>query len=95
MKHDIVRYIKKCRTCSAVKPKQRHTPGYMGDRPEIRRCWQIISCDLFGPLPRSANGNEYILVIIDYFSKFSIFIPLRQANADKVTLELEEKVFLT
>ncbi|KAH0822094.1 hypothetical protein GEV33_000697 [Tenebrio molitor] len=66
----------------------------MGMRHDIQRPWQMISCDLFGPLPRSGNGNEYVLVITDYFSKFPFFTPLRQATARKVIAEIEEKVFL-
>jgi hypothetical protein len=94
MKSDIGRYIARCRVCSTVKPEQRFPPGTMGMRHDIQRPWQMISCDLFGPLPRSGNGNEYVLVITDYFSKFPFFTPLRQATARKVIAEIEEKVFL-
>ena len=29
-----------------------------------------VAMDIVGPLPRTANGNEYILVVCDYFTKW-------------------------
>jgi hypothetical protein len=84
MKSDIGRYIARCRVCATVKPEQRFPPGTMGMRHDIQRPWQMISCDLFGPLPRSGNGNEYVLVITDYFSKFPFFTRLRQVRSGQV-----------
>jgi ribosomal protein S17E len=54
----------------------------------------MISADLFGPLPRSTNGHEYVLVITDYFSKFPLFVPVRSPTARKVIDEIERRVFL-
>lgn len=67
----------------------------MGTRPRVTKCWQVISCDLCGPLPRTANGYEYILVVTDYFSQFLIIIPMRAATAKIITKEIKERVFLT
>ena len=30
-----------------------------------------IALDILGPLPLTSNGNEYILVVGDYFTKYS------------------------
>ncbi|KAH0810551.1 hypothetical protein GEV33_012241 [Tenebrio molitor] len=80
--------------CASVKPEQRPPAGTMGSRPEISHPWQMISADLFGPLPRSTNGHEYVLVITDYFSKFPLFVPVRSPTARKVIDEIERRVFL-
>lgn len=66
----------------------------MGRRPRISAPWQLISTDIFGPLPRSKKGNQYILVITDYFSKFVIMVPLSTITAKKIISEIEERVFL-
>ncbi|CAH1379312.1 unnamed protein product [Tenebrio molitor] len=94
MRSDVARYISKCRTCASVKVERRLPTGLMGTRPRITRPWQLVSADLFGPLPRSTNGHEYVLVIVDYFSKFPLFVPMRQVTARKVIAEIEERVFL-
>jgi hypothetical protein len=94
MRSDAARYISKCRTCASVKVERRLPTGLMGTRPRITRPWQLVSADLFGPLPRSTNGHEYVLVIVDCFSKFPLFVPMRQVTARKVIAEIEERVFL-
>jgi hypothetical protein len=93
MRADVCRYVRKCPVCASVKPEQRLPAGKMGSRPEITRPWQMISADLFGPLPRSTNGHEYVLVTTDYFSKFPIFVPVRTPTARKIIDELERWVF--
>jgi hypothetical protein len=94
MRSDVARYISKCRSCASVKVERRLPTGLMGTRPRITRPWQLVSADLFGSLPRSTNGHEYVLVIVDYFSKFPLFVPMRQVTARKVIAEIEERVFL-
>jgi hypothetical protein len=94
MRADVCRYVRRCPVCASVKPEQRPPAGTMGSRPEISHPWQMISADLFGPLPRSTNGHEYVLVITDYFSKFPLFVPVRSPTARKVIDEIERRVFL-
>jgi hypothetical protein len=64
----VYRYVRRCPVCASVKPEQRFPAGTMGSCPVISRPWQLISADLFGPLPKSTNGREYVLVVTDYFS---------------------------
>uniref|UniRef100_A0A8K9XER4 Integrase catalytic domain-containing protein n=1 Tax=Oncorhynchus mykiss TaxID=8022 RepID=A0A8K9XER4_ONCMY len=44
--------------------------------------------DLVGPLPKSARGHEYILVVIDYATKFPEAIPLRNMLSKGISKEL-------
>lgn len=66
----------------------------MVSRPYVSRPWELISADLVGPLPKSSQGHRFILVVCDYFSKFPIFIPLRNSTASKVVKAIEEQVFM-
>ena len=34
---------------------------------------QIVTADLLGPLPESENGNSYVLVVADYFTRMDVF----------------------
>ena len=68
-KKDIVRWCHHCKECGARKPKhgkraplQQEVAGMPMER---------IALDIMGPLPRSNSGNSYILVIGDYFTKWT------------------------
>ncbi|XP_036804331.1 uncharacterized protein LOC118940159 [Oncorhynchus mykiss] len=50
--------------------------------------FERIAMDLVGPLPKSARGHEYILVVIDYATKFPEAIPLRNMSSKGIAKEL-------
>ena len=66
----------------------------MGQTCTATKPWQVISIDLVGPLPRFSQGFRFILSIVDTFSKYTLFIPLRNATAKGITEKVEENVFL-
>jgi hypothetical protein len=43
-----------------------------------------IAIDVMGHLPTSTVGNEYLLVIGDYFTQFVHAVPMRNQEADNV-----------
>lgn len=94
MKSDIARYVKSCQTCAQHKVEQKSPAGLMGNRPVIDRPWQCISLDYIGPFPRSRSGNSYVLVVNDYFTKFTLLFPSRAATAKSLAKQVEEGVFL-
>lgn len=94
MKSDIARYVRRCRTCLRTKPEQKRPAGFMGKPLVASRCWEVVSTDLCGPFPRSSHGNQFILVVTDTFSKFSLFFALRKATATAVTRIIKEQVFM-
>lgn len=94
MLSDITRYIRSCPVCLAHKPIQNAPAGQLGQTCTASKPWQIISIDLVGPLPRSTQGYKFILSIVDTFSKYTLFIPLRSATAPAVTEKVEENIFL-
>uniref|UniRef100_A0A673YAE7 Gypsy retrotransposon integrase-like protein 1 n=1 Tax=Salmo trutta TaxID=8032 RepID=A0A673YAE7_SALTR len=63
-----------CRTCDQC---QRTAP-----RPHL------CTMDLVGPLPKSARGHEYILVVVDYATKFPEAITLRNMSSKGIAKEL-------
>lgn len=91
---DITRYVRSCPICLAYKPVQSAPAGQLGKTCTASKPWQTISIDLVGPLPRSTQGFRFILSIVDTFSKYTLFIPLRSATASAVTEKIEEHVFL-
>ena len=42
---------------------------------------QCVVMDIMGPLPETSRGNKYILVIADYFTKWSEVYPMPNMEA--------------
>lgn len=66
----------------------------MGAEKNISFPFQAISMDLLGPLPKSKRGNQYVLVVTDYFTKFVLVQSLRKATTPAIVKFLREQVFL-
>jgi len=50
-----------------------------------------IAMDILGPLPKSNRGNYYILVISDYFSKWTETYAIRNHKARTIARKLVEE----
>lgn len=93
MKHDIVKYVKRCPICLAVKSDSRKQAGNMLSNPIPDRPWQHISTDIFGPLPRTSKGNCYVIAVVDTLTKFILLFPLKKATSQAITRIMEEHVY--
>lgn len=76
MKSSIQQYIQACGICQQAKPDRARYPGLLQPLPVLDSAWQMVSLDFVEGLPRSGSYNS-ILVVVDKFSKFAHFIPLR------------------
>lgn len=94
MRKDVAKYVSRCQVCQRTKYDQRAPAGVMGSRRGVNTPWKMIAADLMGPLPRSAKGYKYLLVITDTFTKYSVLQPLRAATAKLVSQHLEDDVFM-
>ena len=56
--------------------------------PFIGKPLQRIAMDIIGPLPRSNDGNKYILTICDYATRYPEPIPIPNTEAITITKEL-------
>jgi len=50
--------------------------------------WDQIAVDLMGGLPTSENGDEYIAVVTDHFSRYSLLFALPNKEANTIALML-------
>ena len=72
---DINEYCETCDQC------QRYKSNKINKAPlqpiKVNSTWQLVGIDVVGPLNISTSGNKYIIVAIDYFSKYceAIAIP--------------------
>ena len=89
---DVQQWCKTCPECAARKtpaPK-RHAPlqnvktGYP---------MQIVAADILGPLPESDNGNSYILLVFDYFTRWAKAYAIPNQEAPTVATKLVDEMF--
>ena len=87
MARDVRSFIRQCNTCSRRKqpvgkkkaPLQQYQVGGPMER---------IALDILGPLPETPDGNIYILVVGDYFTKFVEAYALPDQTAETVADKL-------
>jgi transposase InsO family protein len=92
MTHDIRRAIQTCEVCQLAK-HGRATPRDGKQNLRRGRVWQTLAVDLVGPLPETARGNKWLLVLTDHFSRWQDAIPIADATSQTVATTLEERVF--
>jgi len=61
--------------------------------PLVGEPWIRVSVDITGPHTRSSKYNQYILTLVDHFSKWAEAIPLRNHIAPTVARALVTHVF--
>lgn len=91
---DVQNYIKDCDTCKAYKHSTSAPHGLMTNPKIVERPMEMLSIDLIGPLPKSYSGCVYILSIVDVFSKYCWFHPIRKATTLVINRLLEKEIFL-
>ena len=50
-----------------------------------------VAVDIMGPFPRTPNGNKYIMVVGDYFSKWMQAFTIKQLDAVTVARKLVDQ----
>ncbi len=70
MRDDIESWVKWCRSCAISKRGQGR-----GRAPLIQELtgapFQSVAFDVIGPLPTTDSGKQFILVLIDYYTKWA------------------------
>ena len=90
MTSDISRWCNSCSSCAQRKPGKGPGRSQLKQLP-VGACLERVALDIVGPLPTTDNGNEYILVIGDYYTKWTEAYALpnhtAQTVADKIVTE--------
>jgi transposase InsO family protein len=95
MRKYVQNYIKTCDICQKCKPSNTKPPGLMKSSCH-ERPWDTVYLDLMGPYVKSAPGRfEYILVVVDAFTRFVFLFPLRCATSNAISVILENEIFCT
>ena len=64
---DVRSYVRSCDVCQRRGPPERKEPLVPL---AVKEPFYQIGIDVKGPLPRTSSGNRYIIVAMDYFTKW-------------------------
>ncbi|CAF1521526.1 unnamed protein product [Adineta ricciae] len=92
MRKDIFNYVAACHECQKFKynntplaaPMQLH---------EVLEPWHTIGIDIMGPFPVTARQKRFLLVVVDYFSRWIEAFPMRTTTSENVADILTNEVF--
>ena len=93
MLHDIKEYCRACPTCALQ--RRVHVRSFLNPLELTSAPFEVLGLDFLGPIrPASLDGNNHILVITDYFTKWVEVIPLPDQTALATSKALVDKVIL-
>src|SRR6266540_849272 len=89
MRKDIKEYAKTCFQCQQRGLIRQNNQKQTISPTDIFERWEV---DIVEPLPITREENRYIVVAIDYFSRWSEVRPLKAANADTIATFLYKEI---
>jgi len=88
LRQDASKYIRPCTTCVIAKSTTKKQ-GLYNPLPTPESPWESISMDSMLGLPSTKRGNDYVLVVVDRFSKMAILVTCKK----RITREATTKFF--
>ena len=89
VRKDVVEHCKTCDICQKVGKPNQVIPRYpLQPIPVMEEPFEKVIVDCVGPLPKTKNGNEYMLTIMCVSTRFPEAIPLRNIKAKNITKAL-------
>lgn len=92
MRTYVERYIACCIPCLFNKKKTGKKEGYLHPIEKPTTPFEMVHVDHLGSFPKSSKGNLHILAVIDSFTKFAVFRPVRSTNS-RITIRHLEDIF--
>lgn len=93
VRNDVWAHIRNCLICQQYKPDCKKPAGLLQST-SVTEPREMLGIDLMGPFPLSKRRNQYLLVIVDYCSKWVETFPLRDSKTLKITNILRQEIFL-
>ena len=91
MASEVQLWITECEICSRCR-----TPVLPKKAPmnsiEVGQPMELWAMDILGPLPMTARGNQYILVMSDHFTKWVEAVPMTNQRAETVAKAFVDEV---
>lgn len=87
LKKSVEEFVQQCVTCQQAKHEHCAYPGLLQPLSLPTGAWQDISMDFTEGLPLS-KGHDVILVVVDRYTKYAHFLPLRHPYSASQVAEL-------
>src|SRR5690606_25250726 len=81
---DVSHYVRSCVQCQRRKHSRLSNAGFMQPLGIPTAPFEMLGIDFFGPLPHSDTGNRYILVAVDYLTRYAEARAVPAATAEHV-----------
>ncbi|CAC5382458.1 unnamed protein product [Mytilus coruscus] len=91
MRQDVKFWCTKCDICASKKAPCKKPKAPMKQY-LVCAPWERMAIDILGPLPCSVNNNRYLMVVQDYFSKWTEAIPIPDTEAVTVANKFVERI---
>ena len=88
-RQDVTDWVRSCVKCQQRKGSPRKRKAALQPS-AVGVPLQRVAMDIMGPLPVSERGNRYVLVVMDYFTKWAEAFPLPNQEAESIA-----EVFVT
>ncbi|GFS63500.1 retrovirus-related Pol polyprotein from transposon 412 [Trichonephila clavipes] len=88
------RNVMRCRECQRRKSVPQRPPGRLVPIPPAIAPFHRIGIDLSGRFPKSYHGNKWIIVCMDYSTRYAITKASPTAEVDEIAKFLLEKIVL-
>lgn len=88
---DVARLVSQCELCDRMKASFNSPSSQLNPLP-IQGMFYRWGCDLAGPLPETPDGNRYVMISIEHFSKHLVLTPLPSKEARYTALAFRSQV---
>ena len=87
----IEEYVRQCETCNRFKGNVNKRATLEAYPTELDP-WEWVAMDFMGPLPTTPRGNRFLLVFVDYLSRYVELVPTTSRSAICVAEALRHNV---
>ncbi|GAQ83945.1 hypothetical protein KFL_001690230, partial [Klebsormidium nitens] len=91
---DVQRVVRRCEACDRVRAAFNAVNPVLQPLP-IKGLFYRWGLDFAGPLPKSSRGNQFVLVMVEHFSKHVVFVPTADKEAQTVAEAFTREVLTT
>ena len=82
MQDDVINYVRRCDTCQK-RAKNKEIPEAASATIRAEP-FSHIGIDVMGPLPVTLTGKRYIILAVDFFTKYTEAVAVEEADAQTV-----------
>jgi transposase InsO family protein len=81
---DVQEFVGRCSSCARKRLSTQRKTTYLKLFPPSAP-FEFVAMDILGPLSETKDGNRFLLVIVDRFSKLTRTVPLKTITAEEVS----------